>query len=175
MDWLTTFHVFNAEVRYTRVADLPLLHQLLHRVPCLFDLLIRIRPVNLVKINYVDLQTLQANQQAITHFRRLLTLAISPKHRREILFWMADSFKAMQEYERAALMYLQSAMYTGPDSMDPWAQTARFNAAESLQKAGLVDDSRRIYQSLLKVTKEPARRSVLRHNIQQLWLTQGAG
>jgi hypothetical protein len=63
-------------------------------------------------------------------------------------------------------------MFIGPDAMDPWAQTARFNAAESLQKAGLVDDARRIYQSLLAVTEEPARRSVLRHNIQQLWLTQ---
>jgi len=41
-----------------------------------------------------------------------------------------------------------------------------------LQKAGLVDDARRVYQSLLDITKEPGRRSVLRHNIQQLWLTQ---
>ncbi len=122
-----------------------------------------------------DLQTLQANEQAVKNFRQLLNLGISPKQRREILFWMADSFKAMQQYERAALMYLQSAMFTGPDSMDPWAQTARFNAAESLQKAGLIDDARRVYQKLLQVTKEPARRSVLRHNIQQLWLTQSAG
>jgi len=59
--------------------------------------------------------------------------------------------------------------------MDPWAQTARYNAAEALQKAGLVDDARRIYEALLKVTREPARRSVLRHNIQQLWLLQNAG
>lgn len=122
-----------------------------------------------------DLQTMKANEQAIQHFRQLLNLTISAKQRREILFWMADSFKAMQKYERAALMYLQSAMFTGPDSMDPWAQTARFNAADSLQKAGLVDDARRIYESLLKITREPARRSVLRHNIQQLWLTQSAG
>lgn len=119
-----------------------------------------------------DLQTLQANEQAIDHFRHLLKLTILPKQRREILFWMADSFKAMEQYERAALLYLQSAMFSGPDSMDPWAQTARFNAAESLRKAGLVDDARRLYQSLLEITKEPARRSVLRHNIQQLWLTQ---
>ena len=122
-----------------------------------------------------DLQTIKADEQAIRHFRQLLNLALEPRQRREILFWMADSFKAMQQYERAALMYLQSAMFTGPDSMDPWAQTARFNAAESLQKAGLVDDARRIYESLLAITKEPARRSVLRHNIQQLFLTQHAG
>jgi hypothetical protein len=119
-----------------------------------------------------DLQTLGENEQAIAHFRRLMALPIDPRQKREILFWMADSFKGLEQYERAALLYLQSAMFIGPDAMDPWAQTARFNAAESLQKAGLVDDARRIYQSLLAVTEEPARRSVLRHNIQQLWLTQ---
>jgi len=119
-----------------------------------------------------DLQTIKADEQAIRHFRQLMNVAIEPLQRREILFWMADSFKALQQYERAALLYLQSAMFTGPEAMDPWAQTARFNAAESLQKAGLVDDARRIYQGLLDVTTQDARRSLLKHNIQQLWLTQ---
>jgi len=122
-----------------------------------------------------DLQTLKADEQAIRHFRQLMNKSIDARQRREILFWMADSFKALGQYEKAALLYLQSAMFTGPDAMDPWAQTARYNAAESLQKAGLVDDARRIYEALLKVTKEPARRSVLRHNIQQLWLIRNAG
>ncbi len=119
-----------------------------------------------------DLQTLEADEQAIKHFRQLMNLSLEPIQRREILFWMADSFKALKQYERAALLYLQSAMFAGPEAMDPWAQTSRFSAAESLQKAGLVDDARRVYQSLLDITKEPGRRSVLRHNIQQLWLTQ---
>ncbi len=119
-----------------------------------------------------DLQTIKADEQAIRHFRQLMNLAIESLQRREILFWMADSFKALKQHERAALLYLQSAMFIGPEAMDPWAQTARFNAAESLQKAGLVDDARRIYQALLDVTKEDARRSLLKHNIQQLWLTQ---
>lgn len=119
-----------------------------------------------------DLQTLQAHEEAVLHFRRLMNLLLEPKQKREILFWMGDSFKALKQYEKAALLYLQSAMYAGAEAMDPWAQTARFNAAESLQKAGLVDDARRIYERLLAVTEEPVRRSVLRHNIQQLWLTQ---
>ena len=119
-----------------------------------------------------DLQTLKADEQAIRHFRQLINLPIEHTQRREIMFWMADSYKALEQFEKAALLYLQSAMYTGPESMDPWAQTARFNAAESLQKAGLVDDARRVYQSLLEITREPSRRSRLRHNIQQLWLTQ---
>jgi hypothetical protein len=119
-----------------------------------------------------DMQTIGQNEQAIGFFRRLMSLDIEPRQKREILFWMADSFKGLEQYERAALLYLQSAMFIGPDAMDPWAQTARFSAAESLQKAGLVDDARRIYQSLLAITEEPTRRSVLRHNIQQLWLIQ---
>jgi hypothetical protein len=56
--------------------------------------------------------------------------------------------------------------------MDPWGQTARFNAAQSLQESGLVDDARRIYLELLAITEDAARRSVLNHKIQQLWLNQ---
>jgi tetratricopeptide (TPR) repeat protein len=119
-----------------------------------------------------DLQTVNLLEQAIIHFNRLLQLSIEPKQHREILFWIADSFKALKKYDQAALLYLQSAMLPGPEVLDLWAQTARFNAAESLQKSGMVDDARRIYEELLRVTKDPARRSFLNHNIQQLWLNQ---
>ncbi len=119
-----------------------------------------------------DLQTVGLHEQAIAHFDRLLRLDLEPRRRREILYWLADSYRGLQKYEQAALLYLQSAMLPAPDSMDPWAQTARFNAAESLQSAGLIDDSRRIYQALLAVTDDQARRSVLNHKVQQLWLTQ---
>ena len=121
-----------------------------------------------------DLQTVKLDEQAILHFNRLLRLPIEPKQHREILFWIADSFKALKKYDQAALLYLQSAMLPGPESMDLWAQTGRFNAAESLQKSGLIDDARRIYNELLRVTSDPARRSLLNHNIQQLWLNQSA-
>jgi tetratricopeptide (TPR) repeat protein len=120
-----------------------------------------------------DIQTVGLHAQAIDHFGHLLQLDIELKRRREILYWIGDSYRGLEKYEEAALLYLQSAMMPGPDSMDPWAQTARFNAAESLQLAGLVDDARRIYQALLRVTEDQARRSVLSHKIQQLWLNQG--
>jgi tetratricopeptide (TPR) repeat protein len=120
-----------------------------------------------------DIQTVGLHAQAIDHFGHLLRLDIELKRRREILYWIGDSYRGLEKYDQAALLYLQSAMMPGPDSMDPWAQTARFNAAESLQLAGLVDDARRIYQALLRVTEDQARRSVLSHKIQQLWLNQG--
>ena len=93
-----------------------------------------------------DLQTVGLHEQAIAHFDHLLRLDLEARRRREIL--------------------------SAPDSMDPWAQTARFNAAETLQAAGLIDDARRIYQALLAVTDDAARRSVLNHKVQQLWLNQ---
>ena len=119
-----------------------------------------------------DMQTVNLDEEVIQHLNRLLVLGVEPRQHREILFWIGDSYKSLERYDQAALLYLQSAMLPDPEAMDPWAQTARFNAAESLQKAGLVDDARRIYEALLAITQEPARRSLLNHNIQQLWLNQ---
>ena len=119
-----------------------------------------------------DLQTVGLHEQAIAHFDHLLRLDLEARRRREILYWIADSYRGQKKFEQAALLYLQSAMLPAPDSMDPWAQTARFNAAETLQAAGLIDDARRIYQALLAVTDDAARRSVLNHKVQQLWLNQ---
>lgn len=120
-----------------------------------------------------DLQTVNLYAESVSHFNQLLLLELEPKQRREILYWIADSYRGMEKFEQAALLYLQSAMLPAPDSMDPWAQTARFNAAESLQASGLIDDSRRIYEELLNITEDAARRSVLNHKVQQLWLNQG--
>ena len=121
-----------------------------------------------------DMQTVNLYAESIAHFNQLLLLELDLRQRREILFWIADSYRGLEKYEQAALLYLQSAMLPASDAMDPWAQTARFNAAESLQKGGLIDDARRIYEELLSVTKDAARRSVLNHKIQQLWLNQAA-
>ena len=117
-----------------------------------------------------DMQTANLHTPAISLFNFLLRAPIDPGQHREILFWIADSYKAMEKFDQAALLYLQSAMLPGPYTMDPWAQTARFNAAESLQQSGLSNDARRIYNSLLNITQDPARRALLHRNIQQLWL-----
>lgn len=119
-----------------------------------------------------DLQTVNLHEEAIAHFNQLLRLEIEPRQRREILYWIADSYRGLEKYNQAALLYLQSAMLPAADSMDQWAQSARFNAAESLQKSGLVDDARRIYLELLAHTDDAAQRSVLNHKIQRLWLIQ---
>jgi len=117
-----------------------------------------------------DMQTVDLHQQTIQLLNQLLSRKIDPRQHREILFWIADSYKGMEKFDQAALLYLQSAMLPGPTTMDPWAQTARFNAAESLQQSGLTDDARRIYQGLLGITQDPVRRALLDRSIQQLWL-----
>lgn len=117
-----------------------------------------------------DLQILNLHEDAIQYFNQLKALDVEPKQHREILFWIADSYKALENYHQAALFYLRSAMFFVPEAMDLWAQSARFNAADSLEKAGLSGDARRIYETLLTVTQESQRRSVLTQKIQRLWL-----
>lgn len=56
--------------------------------------------------------------------------------------------------------------------MDPWAQTARYQAAVALAHAGMLDDARALFSHLLRVTKDKSRRAVLRHELQKLWLLE---
>jgi tetratricopeptide (TPR) repeat protein len=119
-----------------------------------------------------DLQAVDRHEAAIGHLQALLPRVSDPQQRREILFWMADSHKALEDFQRAAFLYLRSAALYDPQAMDPWGQTARYNAAEALAAGGLTADARRLYEQLLAVTREPARRAVLRQSLQQLWLKE---
>lgn len=117
-----------------------------------------------------DLQSVGRNQAAIELFRRLPLSDQDDQLKREVLYWTADSYKAMGQYQEAARLYLRSAGLVQPESMDQWAQTARYQAAEALAQAGLSGDARRIYNDLLDATKDPSRRAVLQSKLQQLWL-----
>lgn len=46
--------------------------------------------------------------------------------------------------------------------------TARFQAAGVLAEAGHVSDARALYLDLLRITREPERRVLLRQRLQQL-------
>ena len=54
--------------------------------------------------------------------------------------------------------------------MDQWAQTARYRAAKALVEAGLVQDARNIYGSLLRSTRDAGRKAVLENELQRLHL-----
>lgn len=120
-----------------------------------------------------DLQTIGKHEAVLPLFKKLPVGKDDVQRRREVLFWQADSYKAMGQYMNAARLYMQSAILEETDAMDPWAQTARYHSAEMLAKAGQYDDARRIFRALLRVTKDGSRRTALRNKLQQLRLQQG--
>ena len=85
---------------------------------------------------------------------------------------MAESRKSQERYADAAQLYLKSAMHPDPKNMDPWAQTAHYQAAESLARAGLYDDATTLFKHLLRVTEDPTRRATLQRELQRLWAMQ---
>ncbi len=119
-----------------------------------------------------DLQTVQRHKAAIGLFVALEPRLVEAQHRREILFWQADSYKALGQYEQAAWFYMRSAILLDPYALDPWAQTCRFHAAGTLAEAGLTQDARALYEQLLGVTQNEQRRQVLSQKLQQLRLSE---
>lgn len=117
-----------------------------------------------------DLQTVKQHELAFNLFKNILSNNPDVKQQREIFFWMADSLKAQKNYAEAAHYYLRSALHGESKGLDPWGQTARYEAAEMLSNADLLDDAHTLYNDLLRVTKEPARRAVLKHELQKLQL-----
>jgi len=121
-----------------------------------------------------DLQTLQYHEQALALFTALLDKSHDQQQGRELLFWMADSLQQLEQYDQAAYLYLKSATLTDATAMDPWAQTARYRAAKALVEAGLLEDARQIYSSLLRATRDASRKAVLQNEIQRLHLVSNA-
>ena len=121
-----------------------------------------------------DLQTVKQHEQAFTLFKKLLLITQDVQQQREIFFWMADSLKAQNAFAESAHYYLRSALHGESKGLDPWGQTARYEAAEMLSNAELLDDAHTLYGDLLRVTKEPARRAVLKHELQKLQLLKNS-
>jgi tetratricopeptide (TPR) repeat protein len=119
-----------------------------------------------------DLQTVGRHEDAIDLFKNILQRPLEPQLQREILYWQADSYKALNDHTRAAWLYLKSATLLDAQGLDPWGRTARFQAAEVLTAAGLPEDARRIYEGLLRVTREPERRAAIKYKLQELWLIE---
>jgi len=119
-----------------------------------------------------DLQTADAHEDALQLFEMLQKYTSDTKKKRELYYWMAESRTALKQYAQAARLYLKSAMLIGEDAMDPWAQTARYQAGVALSRAGMLQDARALFSNLLRVTKDKSRRAVLRHELQKLWLLE---
>lgn len=116
-----------------------------------------------------DLQRTEAHAYAYDLLGAVLQREdLPPQVQREVLYWMADSQRAMGEYAQSARLYLRSATLEDAYAMDPWAQTARFQAAEVLELAGLREDAVVMLQALFSATEDAGRRAALRQKIDQL-------
>lgn len=115
-----------------------------------------------------DLQSVGQHEAACDVLNRLLAVAAAPDVRRELLFWMADSRRAQKRHAEAGRLYLESALALGPTVLDPWAQTARYQAAQALAEAGLLSDAQTLFSALLAVTEDPSRRAALQHELDRL-------
>ncbi len=119
-----------------------------------------------------DLQTIGAHEESINLFTGLMSRSDDVQRQRELYYWIAESHKAQQRFADAAQAYLKSAMLTEADMMDPWAQTARYQAAKVLLDGKIYSDARTIYEHLLRVTEDASRRAVLERELQQLKIMQ---
>ncbi len=117
-----------------------------------------------------DLQTVGEHDLACSLFEALLEGHTDTQFRRELLYWMGDSRSAQKRYRDAARLYLQSAIHNGAGAMDPWAQTARYQAAKALRDAGESEDAARLFRQLLAATDDRGRQAVLRRDLEQLQL-----
>ena len=117
-----------------------------------------------------DLQAVGEHQSALVLLEKLYRKTRSIELQREILFWMAESKVALGKSGEAAELYLRSAYHGQPKGGDMWGQSARYHAAESLAKAGNLEDARTVYQELLRFTPDAKRRAIIERNLQQLWL-----
>ncbi len=116
-----------------------------------------------------DMQEVGEHGDAYILFDRMYHLVGEEKRKREILFWMADALKGSKKYEQAAEMYFRSAL-AAENSFDFWGQTARYRAAEALAENGSLADARKVYEQLIKVTRDPKRVLALERKMQGLWL-----
>ena len=119
-----------------------------------------------------DLQTLDRHGAALEFFQQLERIDAPLQQQRELHYWIADSLSELGENAEAAREYLVSALLDSPYAADPWAQTSRFRAGEELMRAGMYQDARQQFRTLLNATRDPGRQAVLRNRIQELDLLE---
>jgi len=119
-----------------------------------------------------DLQAVREHGDAYRLFQLVYDRVGNQNIKRELLYWMAESKVALKQYQAAATLYLRSATLGQPKGADLWGQSARYQAAEALGKAGFIEDARSIYSGLLRVADDAKRRALIERRMQQLWLLE---
>ncbi len=119
-----------------------------------------------------DLQAVREHTEAYKLMQLVYDRVNKDNLKRELLYWMGESKVALEEYEKASELYLRSATLGQPKGADLWGQSARYQAAEALGKAGLAQDARSIFNGLLRITGDAKRRALIERKLQQLWLLE---
>jgi tetratricopeptide (TPR) repeat protein len=117
-----------------------------------------------------DFQTVQQHQRAIRLFDLISLENLDEKLKREIYFWKAESYYSLQEYDQAAMYYLQSAQAVADGQHDLWGQSARFKAGQALMHAEIYDDAKKVFSDLLIVTASDSRKAIINQNLQKIRL-----
>ncbi len=117
-----------------------------------------------------DFQTVQQHQRALNLFGLISLQGLDEKLKREIYFWKAESYFALEEYDQAALYYLESARAVSDGDNDLWAQSARFKAGTSLMQARIYDDAKKVFSDLLQITASDSRKALINQNLQKIRL-----
>ncbi len=121
-----------------------------------------------------DFQTVQQHQQAIKLFDLLSIDTLDENLKREIYFWKAESYFSLENYDYAALYYLESARAVTGANSDLWAQSARFKAGKSLILAGIYDDAEKVYTDLFLITDSETRKALIDQNLQKIRLLKSS-
>lgn len=115
-----------------------------------------------------DLQTVDEHFTAYSLFELLYEHTTNKKRKREMLYWMADSKRALTEYDEAARLYLRSAWLHDKKAADPWAESAKYQAARALSEGGYIKDSWKLFKKLLRSSSDPRHRQVLKQELEKL-------
>lgn len=118
-----------------------------------------------------DLQSVQQDEIALLLFDRISAQTNSKRHKREILFWKAQSFESLGQSNTASEYFIRSAMVE-ENGFDQWGQSARYHAATVLMEARRYRDARELFKQLLQVTEDATRRATIKQALQRLWLLE---
>lgn len=118
-----------------------------------------------------DLQAVSQIKMSLSLLNLISSQTNSKRHKREILFWKAQSYEEAGDRKTAAEYYLRSAMIEA-NGFDQWGHSSRYHAASTLMEAGEYKDARQLFNSLLLITKDATRRATIKQSLQRLWLLE---
>jgi tetratricopeptide (TPR) repeat protein len=118
-----------------------------------------------------DLQFLEQHELAIRLFEAAARLIRTADQKREIFYWMGQSWLALEESAVAAAYFLESAGLSGPNDA-LWKRSALYQAGLALEAGALYEDASRIYEQLMVGAVDPKMQAKLQYRLAQIQLAR---